>query len=153
MKIVEFDKNETSNIFTWENLRDIPDMESRMILAESLFSNTNLFETNNPEEVNRFMNTLANFGISSPIKNTKYILTMIGLINDNPILMMPPTNVEYLYTKDDCYVVKMSDGRESEFPEKSIRTKMAVKTVMFDDSSMFEQFRTMMVLQYDLKIE
>jgi hypothetical protein len=148
-----FEINEVDNTnFNWADLRDIPDMESRMILAESLFSNTNLFETNDPEEVDRFVNNMSSLSIQNPKINEMYILTMIGLIDNRPIVMQSTDTVKYLETKTNYYVVELSDGRIVEFPETSIREKMVIKSSLFDNVQKFDMFRSIMKMSYTLII-
>jgi hypothetical protein len=135
--------------FVWTNYEGVP-VETRMLIAEAHFTNKNLFESNDSES-NEYFCSLQS--MSSPLKkNNKYIISVLGLINNNVVQLQPPEIITLLQKKGDSYLVRRNNGQKTEFPAKHLREKMTVCSFFFDNSKAYDKFRNIMSLKYDLSL-
>lgn len=120
-------------------------------IAESFFThNGNLFESNDPEKSQYFLSLMK---MSSPVvKKKKYIITLLGFINNNVLQMQSPEVVTLLDTTSDGYKVLRRNGDISDFPDNYVSKKITLALFFFDNINAYDKFKNFMSLKYDFNL-
>jgi len=136
--------------FNWTDYDGIG-MKERLEIVETYFtSNTNLFESNDKKTADYFSSLSA---MSSPLaKNKKYITAVLGMVNNKVMQLQYPAIVTLLEKNGNMFRVRLSDGRETEFPNKHISDKLVAVTFFFDNTNSYDKFRNIMSLKYNFEL-
>lgn len=136
--------------FNWTDYDGLG-MNERLMIAETYFTtNRNLFESNDSKNSDYFLSLTSMSSLL--VTNKKYIVSVLALISDNVMQLQYPEVVTLLGQTHNKYRVQLSNGSETEFPNKHLSDKMTAETFFFDNVNAYEQFRSIVSLKYDFSL-
>jgi len=151
MRLHEFAQptvTKTNDVFQWTNYEFIQDVDQRMAIAEAYYaSNGNLLESNDSDRSEYFL-SLTSMS-SPPAKNKPFILVLLGMVNNKVVQLQYPEIVKIISKNNGVYTVERSDGTTSKFPDQSIADKMVAATFLFDNTTAYNKFRSILSLKFD----
>ena len=137
--------------FKWTDYENMPDMNDRIHLAETYFSNTsNLFESNEHHAVDYFLNLRSDS--NNPKIDKKYIVVLLGLVGNKIMKMQPIEFGTFIKKQNDVYYIQYSDGHVGRFPSESTNTKLIAKTFLFDTILSYDKFRSKISLKFNTSL-
>jgi hypothetical protein len=136
--------------FNWTDYDGLG-MNERLMIAETYFTtNRNLFESNDSKNSDYFLSLTSMSSLL--VTNKKYIVSVLALISDKVMQLQYPEVVTLLGQTHNKYRVLLSNGSETEFPNKHLSDKMTAETFFFDNVNAYEQFRSIVSLKYDFSL-
>ena len=148
--LLQASKGEVTEGFNWTDYNGIG-MNERLMIAETYFTkNRNLFESNDPKNSDYFLSLTS---MSSPLrKNKKYIGSVLAMVSDTVMQISDTEIVTLLGKTGNKYSVLLSNGFETEFPNRHLSDKMSAATFFFDNINAYEKFRSILSLKYDFSL-
>lgn len=136
-----------SRIPQWMDLGDIS-MDSKLSLYESVaLTGRSLVESNSEDSV-IYVRSLKDKSTTPNVGGT-YIFTLLALIEDRLECQQAPSIGEVVSINADSYIIRLSDGREAVFPDKTISDCFSIYTVFFDSVPQYNTFRSAVSVKFD----
>jgi hypothetical protein len=142
-------KNTNSQQMYWSDLDEGLSVENKQIIFEEFYTRGNLTEGNS-EDNTKYFKSLFDTS-ATPVKNQKYIVSPLVLINNNVMMLDKPSYMTFLGKGTDGLVFKSSTGQKT-YPSKSVRDTALYNVFTFSDQESYDKFRTALSLKFDLTL-
>lgn len=137
-----------SDTLYWNHLSDTITIQEKLTILEEYYSSNMIIKESNDIELADYFSKLSNLS-ETPVKNKKYLMIFLGLMNNKVLKLHAPEQVTVLSKEGNIYTLKFNDGRVTEFPEKTISNKLTTILLFFNNTAGYDKLRTILSLKFD----
>ena len=133
----------------WSSLDEGLSLEDKMSIFEEFYIKGNLTESIDQDKKEYFVSL---FDLSTtPVKNQKYIVVPLSLVNNKIMPLDQPGYMEFLARAQDSLVFKSSHGQKT-YPSDIMRDLSVFHTFTFSTAADYNKFRTALVLKFNTEL-